>query len=204
MSTSSKYLPAEERRAATVEAFIDLAAKTNPNEISTTAIAQHMGVTQGALFKHFPTKEAILEAVMTWVAERLLARVDAAAQATAAPLAALEAVFMAHVGFVIDHPGVPRMLFGELQNAQTTGPKRITQALIERYGERIRRLIAQGKEDGSIAAGTDETAAALLFVGSIQGLVMQSMLAGDVKQMRRQAAGVFALYRRGLAGGAAA
>ena len=78
MNSPAKYLSAEARRAATVEAVIQLAAQTPPSEITTTAIAQHMGVTQGALFKHFPTKEAILEAVMVWVAEHLLSRVDEA------------------------------------------------------------------------------------------------------------------------------
>lgn len=41
-------------------------------------------------------------------------------------------------------------------------------------------------------------AAALLFIGTIQGLVMQSLLAGDVTRMRRDATGVFAIYRRGI------
>ena len=57
-----KYLRAQERRAATIEAVLQLAACTHPSELSTTRIAQHMGVTQGALFKHFPSKEALLEA----------------------------------------------------------------------------------------------------------------------------------------------
>lgn len=196
----SKHLPADERRAATVEAVVALAAQTNPSDISTTAIAKHMGVTQGALFKHFPTKESIIEAVMGWVADRLLARIDAATRKAATPLAELEAVFMTHVEFVTIHPGVPRMLFGELQRAEMNGPKRLVQALIARYSERVRALIAQGKAAGEIRANMDEGSAALLFVGMVQGLVMQSLLAGDVRQMSDQAAGVFALFRDALTG----
>ena len=203
METSTKHLPAEERRAATVEAVVKLAAQTNPSEISTTAIARHMGVTQGALFKHFPTKESILEAVMGWVAERLLARIDAAACKADSPLSALQAIFMAHVGFVIEHPGVPRMLFSELQRAEMSAPKRMAQTLIARYGERVRALLERGKAIGEIRAAVDEGAAALLFVGMVQGLVMQSLLAGDVRQMAGQAAGVFTLFRAGLTGTAA-
>jgi len=196
----SKHLPADERRAATVEAVVALAAQTNPSDISTTAIAKHMGVTQGALFKHFPTKESIIEAVMGWVADRLLARIDAATRKAATPLAALEAVFMTHVEFVTIHPGVPRMLFGELQRAEMNGPKRLVQALIARYSERVRALLAQGKAAGEIRANMDEGSAALLFVGMVQGLVVQSLLAGDVRQMSDQAAGVFALFRDALTG----
>ena len=95
MSTASKYLPADERRAATVEAVIQLAATQNPSDITTAAIAGHMHLTQGALFRHFPSKDAILQAVMEWVAEQLLARVERAAQHAPTPLAALEAMFLA-------------------------------------------------------------------------------------------------------------
>lgn len=198
MSEHPKHLPADERRAATVEAVINLAAEQNPSDITTTAIAQRMGLTQGALFRHFPTKDAILEAVMTWVAERLLSRVDKAAQNITSPLAALEAVFMAHIDFVSAHPGVPRMLFGELQRPGETLPKRMVQTLIQRYGERLRHLLERGKAIGELNASLDIEAASVSFIGSIQGLVMQSLIAGDAARIRRDASGVFAIYRRGI------
>ena len=198
MSEHPKHLPADERRAATVEAVINLAAEQNPSDITTTAIAQRMGLTQGALFRHFPTKDAILEAVMTWVAERLLSRVDRAAQNVTSPLAALEAVFMAHIDFVSEHPGVPRMHFGELQRPGETLPKRMVQTLIQRYGERLRHLLERGKAIGELDANLDIEAASVSFIGSIQGLVMQSLIAGDAARIRRDASGVFAIYRRGI------
>jgi AcrR family transcriptional regulator len=198
MSEHPKHLPADERRAATVEAVINLAAEQNPSDITTTAIAQRMGLTQGALFRHFPTKDAILEAVMTWVAERLLSRVDRAAQNVTSPLAALEAVYMAHIDFVSEHPGVPRMLFGELQRPGETLPKRMVQTLIQRYGERLRHLLELGKAIGELDANLDIEAASVSFIGSIQGLVMQSLIAGDAARIRRDASGVFAIYRRGI------
>ncbi len=193
-----KHLPADERRAETVQAVVELAATQNPKEITTAAIAKHMGVTQGALFKHFPSKESILEAVMEWVAEHLLTRVDQAAAAAPSPLAALEAIFMTHIHFVSEHPGVPRMLFGELQNQNDSLPKKMAQTLLRRYGERLRQLLEAGKAQGELAAGLDIEAATVSFIGSIQGLVMQSLLAGEVARLRHKAPGVFAIYRRGI------
>lgn len=198
MVTHPKHLPAEERRAVTVESVVELAATQNPSEITTTAIAKHMGVTQGALFKHFPNKDAILQAVMEWVADRLLSRVDKAASSVSSPLAAIEAMFMAHADFVVEHPGVPRMLFGELQRAELTAPKRMAQTLIRRYGERLSHLLEKGKVAGELSATLDTEAAATLFIGTLQGLVMQSLLAGDVQRIRHDAPRVFAIYRRGI------
>ena len=198
MNQRSKHLPAEERRAATVEAVIDLAGEQNPSDITTTAIAQRMGLTQGALFRHFPNKEAILQAVMSWVSECLLARVDKATKDAASPIEALEAVFMTHVGFVSEHSGVPRILFGELQRAEETLPKRMVQTLTQHYGERLYRLLEAGKAQGELNPELDVKAAALLFIGTIQGLVMQSLIAGDVTHILHNAPNAFAIYRRGI------
>lgn len=199
MNTRTKHLPAGERRAATVDAVIELAAQHDPGEISTTAIAQHMGVTQGALFKHFPTKEAILEALMDWVAGRLMSLVDRATQGAPTSAAALQSIFMAHAGFVADHPGVPRMMVGELQRSGSTTPKRMVAALLRRYAQRLHRVLEVGRATGEFDPDLDIDAAATLFIGTIQGLVMQSLIDGEVTRIRRDAPRVFAIYLRGIA-----
>jgi len=199
MQDKPRNLPADQRRCVTVEAVIQLAAEQNPGDITTAAIAKRMNLTQGALFRHFPSKDAIWQAVMEWVAERLLTRIDKAIlQAAGSPLMALEAVFMTHIEFVVAHPGVPRMLFGELQRAEDTPAKRMVRTLLVSYGERLTTLIESGKAQGELALELETAAAATLFIGTIQGLIMQSLLAGEPQRMTTQASGAFAIYRRGI------
>jgi AcrR family transcriptional regulator len=198
---SPKHLPADERRAVTVEAVVALAATLNPSEITTAAIAQQMHLTQGALFRHFANKDAIMQAVMEWVAAQLLARVDRAADGVTSPLAALRSMFMAHVAFVAEHPGAPRIIFSELQRAGEMLTKRMVQTLIASYGMRLKRLIEQGQAQGELHSGLNVQAATTMFIGTIQGLVMQSLITGDMQRMRRDAVRVFAIYQRGIAAG---
>lgn len=193
-----RNLPADERRAHTVEAVVELAGTQNPSEITTMAIARHMNLTEGALFRHFPTKQAIWQAVMEWVAESLLDRVDRAARNLDSPQDKLRAIFLGHVDFVAEHPGVPRMLFGELQKAGSTIPKRIVQSLLQRYAQRLQETINAGKTCGELRADLDTEAAATLFIGTIQGLVMQSLLVGDMTRIRENALKVFAIYSHGI------
>lgn len=197
--TGSKHLPAEQRRAATVKAVLDLAARQNPGEITTSAIAREMNLTQGALFRHFPNKEAIRQAVMNWVAEQLLKRVEKAARDAPTPLAALEAMFMAHVSFAVSHPGIPRILFNELQHHRDSPAKIMVRNLVQRYRQRVVELLEVGKNAGQLAPEVEADSAAVLFVGMIQGLVIQSLLAGGPEQMEAAAPGVFALFKRGIA-----
>lgn len=198
MNSPTKHLPADERRAVTIEAVVALAGAQNPSDITTAAIAKHMNLTQGALFRHFPSKDAIWQSVMEWVADRLLARIDNAAEGISSPLAAMQAMFMSHIDFVVEHPGVPRMMFGQLQSTDATVAKQMAQTLLQRYAERVRARIEQGKASGEITLEVSTQAAATLFVGTIQGLVMQSMLSGDLQRMRADAPSVFAIFQRGL------
>ena len=198
MHSPRPHLPADERRAITVQAVVELAATRNPGDITTAAIAEHMKLTQGALFRHFPTKDALWEAVMQWVTDHLMACLDQAAQDAASPLDALQAMFMSHVDFIVEYPGAPRMMFGELQHATSTPAKEVAKVLIKRYSEIISAQLEVGKQAGEINRDVQTQAAATLFIGSIQGLVMQSMLVGDIQRIKAQAPGVFALYKRGL------
>ena len=198
MNSPLKHLPAMERRAVTVETVIALAAEQNPSEITTASIAKRMGLTQGAIFRHFTTKDAILEAVMEWVAEKLLSGQEKVLQAGLSPLVALEAIFLAHIDFVAEHPGVPRILFGELQRGESTAAKLMAQSLIRRYAERVRQLLEEGKECGEVDTSLESEAGAILFIGTVQGLVMQSLLAGDVGRIRLIAPRAFAIFRRGI------
>ncbi len=198
MTQRAKHLPSDERRAEAVEAVVELAASANPEAITTSAIAARMKLTQGALFRHFPTKDAIWQGVMEWVSERLLARIDRLAGAESDPLAALKAMFLGHVDFVAEHPGVPRMMVGQLQNAGETPAKRMARTLVENYANRLRRILAAASAEGVLPADLDIDAAAALFLGMIQGLVMQHLIHGDSARMRADASRVWAIYRAGL------
>ena len=124
MKKVKKNLPADQRRAVTVEAVIQLAAEKNPSTITTAEIAARMNLTQGALFRHFPTKDALWQSVMEWISVRLLGDVDEVIGKANSPMEVLE----------------------------------------------------------------------LMFIGIVQGLVMQSLIAGDTSVMLSNAKPVFALY----------
>lgn len=190
----------EERQAGIVAAALGLASTTSPALITTGDIAAAIGITQGAVFKHFASKDAIWQAAMHWVRDELLARLAAAVQHAATPREALVAMFRAHVDFVIAHPGVPRFIFHELQQPADSPAKQEVGALLKAYRRLLTDVLQQAIDAGQAEASLDREAAATTFVGIVQGLVMQSMLTGRPAGMRQQADRVLALYLRGLGG----
>lgn len=191
-------LPTDERQADIVAAALRLARDVSPGQITTSDIAAAVGVSQGALFKHFASKDAIWLATIDWVQVQLLASLEAAAAAAATPLAALGDVFEAHVAFVVAHPGVPRLIFHELQRPADSPVKQVVRSLMQAYRALLLRLLGAALLQGQVRAQLDQEAAATLFMGSVQGLVMQSMLSGQTTNLPAQAERVLTLYLRGI------
>lgn len=191
-------LSTQERQTEIVTAALRLACDASPAVITTTDIASAIGVTQGAVFKHFPTKDSIWVAAVRWVHEVLMQGMETAAANAGSPFDALSAMFRTHVDFVIAHPGVPRLIFHELQRPADSATKQEVRVLLQRYRKLLLGVLAQAVQAGQAMADLDHEAAATTFIGLIQGLVMQSMLTGRPGVIRQQAERVFALYLRGL------
>jgi len=107
------YQSTEQRQSATIEAVVNLCGEQDPSGLTTARIAQKVGMSQGALFKHFPNKNSLWESVAAWVSEQLTWRVFSVADQYEHADQALEAMFLAHIGFITRHPGIPRLMLGE-------------------------------------------------------------------------------------------
>lgn len=188
----------EVRQASLVQAAVALAAQRSPAEITTAELAQAVGITQGAVFRHFPSKEAVWLAVLDWATETLLSELHAGAADARHPLAALQAVFRAHVDFVVRHPGIPRLIFQELQHAADTPLKEKVRALMQRYRTLVVELLRQAQAQGGLEPEVDLEAATVLFIGSVQGLVMQALVSGNVSAMATLAPRVFRHFLFGI------
>ncbi len=192
--------PTEARQASLIEAALALAAEHCPADVTTAQLAQAIGVTQGAVFRHFESKEAIWLAVFEDTSTRMLALLHQAAAEQTDAVNALQAVFEAHVAFVIAHPGMPRLMFQELQHARETPLKAGVGRVMGAYRQLLLGLLERAQAEGQLAPGTDVMSAAVLFVGAIQGLVIQGLVSGSMDPVRARAPGVFSLLRTGLTG----
>lgn len=200
MQPVKSRLSTEVRQAEIVKTVLRLAAERTPGDITTADIAEAMGLTQGAVFRHFPTKLAIWLAVADWTAETLLESLEGAAGSSHEPLDGLAAVFRAHIDFVMANPGVPRLIFEQLQQPGDGPVKRRVRAMLQSYRSLVVRLIKEAKATGKVAAQVDEACGTALFIGAVQGLVMQSMLAGSAKDMKQLSEGVLDICLAGFAG----
>jgi TetR/AcrR family transcriptional regulator len=193
-------LTTDQRQREIVAAVLALARERGPDAITTQAIADRMGVTQGAVFRHFPDKQAIWLAVFAWVRESLGAVLATAINEADSPLARIERAFLAHVAFIAANPGVPRVMFHEMQYPGDSLVRAEVRAMINSYRQRLTLLFRQAKAAGELPRDLDATLAPVSFIGAVQGLVIEASLAGDETGMVKRARKLLPLLLDGYRG----
>lgn len=196
--TIKRRLSTEERQSEIIRVAVELAAEKGVDSVSTQDMANAMQLTQGAIFRHFATKDDIWVAVMQWIRDRLMKVLDKAAADATDPLNGIERMFFAHITFISKHPAIPRLLFSELLHKKNSKLRELIQGIISGYEARITGLLEVAKSQSLVSDDLDSQSAAVLYIGMIQGLVMQSTVFGGKLSLQHQAEKTFPLFLHGI------
>jgi AcrR family transcriptional regulator len=174
------HLPTETRRVQIAEAAIRILALEGARKLTAQRLAAEIGVTAGALFRHFRNMDQILDAVVDRVEEVLFAGV---AVDIPDPLARLGAFFERRACAILDQPQLSRILLSD-HLAQAAGARRAQR--IEGFKLRTRQFVVdclrEAKRNGTLAPGVSPETGAVLVVGAVLAL---SQIARDGRSKTR-------------------
>jgi AcrR family transcriptional regulator len=168
---------ADERKAEVVEAAMRLAAELGPERVTTERLARAVQLTQPAIFRHFPTKDAIWLAVAEAIGSRLETRWQAAAHGPTAS-GRLHRLVMAQLGLIRSVPAIPAILFSRELHARNEHLRAAFHGLLEKLHRLLAEAIDDGRRQGEFPSDLDPSDAAYLIVALIQGLAVRWSLSG--------------------------
>ncbi len=198
MGERRQRLSAEERKDEIIKAAVDLAGERGVDSVTTQDMASAVGVTQGAIFRHFPTKDMIWLGVIQWVRGRLMSVLDSAANQGNDALDSLEKMFFAHLGFVEKVPAIPKLIFTDQLLKKSPGIKALIRTILADYEAKVTDLMILAKSQNLVRPDLDERAAAVMFTGMIQGLVMRVSVIEARKSLVAEGKLVFPIFLRGI------
>jgi len=177
-------LPAAERRNLAVQALLELAAETAPDQISTAAIALRMGTSHAALFRHFPSRDALWAESVRWATGQLDQCFTALAdQGGTDPLLEVEQLLLLNADFVRRYPGLLRMFFAEVQRPQASPARQECQAFMARYRQRLITLLSAAAEQSSLRSPMPPSALANVLLACCEGLMLQALIHGTLEEL---------------------
>ena len=193
-----KRMSSEDRQSEIIRVAVELAADKEVASVTTQDMADAMQLTQGAIFRHFASKDDIWLAVMGWIQKSLMRVWGEGAAGASDPLDAIHRMFLAHISFISKHPAIPRIIFSELQNKKSGKMRQLIQEIMSGYEGRIAGLLEAAKEQALVDAALDSRSAAVLYIGMIQGLVMQVAIFGGKRSLLQEAEKTFPIFLHGI------
>ncbi len=160
------------RKAEITHAALELAFEFGPDRVTTTMIADRLGLTQPAIYKHFPNKEDIWCAA----ADELCQRIDdniQAAKGQPKPIAQLRELVMGQLRLLHDNPGLPEIMVMRDPNARTKDLRTRVMTSMGGLREAIRLAIGEAQILGHIRTDLDVEDCTHLVVGVVQGLALR-------------------------------
>jgi AcrR family transcriptional regulator len=190
--------PTGVRRTQIVDAATRIIATRGARMFTAQRLAAQIGVTPGAIFRHFASMDAIVDAVVDRM-ETLLA--GDFPPRLPDPLERLHVFFQRRVRTILANPHTSRMLLSD-HLAQTGGQRRA--ARVEGFKARTRAFVVgclrEAARRGELRRGAEPEAVAVLVVGAVLALAHTSTRAPGARRVERLSASVWAAIETALVG----
>ncbi|WP_319402761.1 TetR/AcrR family transcriptional regulator [uncultured Anaeromusa sp.] len=170
----------EIRREEILRAALFIVEQQGLDNLNTNAIAAVIQLVPSAIYRHFKNKEEIIAALIDFIGERLQQNLQQATTQEGTALERLKSLFELHVKLLQEEPAIPRILYFLISSERNQELKKKMLAEIDAYVYETKKLLLQGKKAGEINPAVDVAAAAMMFLGMIQPLVILSQENKDV------------------------
>ena len=164
---------AKERKTQIADTVLRLADELGPDRLTTQAVADAVGVTQPAIFRHFPTKADLWLAVAGLIAVRLRAGWSQALQSADDPVQRIEALILGQLRQIEAMPAIPSILFSRELQAENEPLRQTIQDLMGTLVAMLIDEIKTAQANQRIHGGLVPQDGALLLVALVQGLAFR-------------------------------
>lgn len=161
--------PGDERRREIAEAAIRLIGTRGISSLTTTALAAEVGLTSGALFRHFTSREAILQEAVRCAALRIERTFPAS---DLPPLDRLLALVARRVALLSSEPGLAWLLRSDQVFLELPDPAvRKLATLVARSKRFLLTALREGAADGSIRKDIPPEILLVTVIGTVHALI---------------------------------
>ncbi len=174
----------ETRQREIIEATLELLAESGTQNLTTARIAEQVGISEAALYRHFDGKFDIIGSSIKFVGKRMRSELSEIPEEKSAK-EKLKRVFFHHLEYIGDHPGNARLLFSDDIHFDDPKLRKLLRDIVEERKGFIAEMIEEGQQQGAIKPGMDTDGLALMFIGLIQSKVLLWSLSGRSYSLTR-------------------
>lgn len=161
------------RREQILQALAHMLETSPGQRITTAKLAAEVGVSEAALYRHFPSKARMFEGLIDFIEETLFSRINLILQDEKDSALRLRYIMQLVLGFCERNPGITRLLNGDaLQGEHERLLARINQ-LFERLETQLKQVMRERRLYEGEGFAEDEKVLANLLLAYVEGRINQ-------------------------------
>ncbi len=164
--------PTSNRRQQILEALMHMLEANPGDRITTASLARQVGVSEAALYRHFPSKFKMFEGLIDFIEVTIFSRVGRILHEERHCGPRIERILNLVLSFAERNPGVTRILTGD---ALTGENERLHQRIVQFYNRletQLKQIIQEAGAKEGIAT-TNVAATANLLIAAVEGRIVQ-------------------------------
>lgn len=161
------------RKAQILQALAGMLEHNHGTRITTAQLAKKVGVSEAALYRHFPSKARMFEGLIDFIEETLFSRISKILEDEKSADARLQLIMHLLLGFAEKNPGISRILNGDaLQGEQERLRDRIAK-FYERIETQLKQILRERKLREGKSLAVDEAVLANMLICFADGRINQ-------------------------------
>lgn len=166
------------RRQQILEALAHMLEASPGSRITTAALAREVGVSEAALYRHFPSKSKMFEGLIEFIEETIFSRIALIMEDEPQALARCHKILHLLLAFCERNPGITRILTGDALTGETERLRARILQLFDRLETQLKQVLREAElreqQRPSIPVGS----AANLLLAAAEGRIMQYVRSG--------------------------
>jgi len=167
-----------QRRQQILEALAQMLEASPGNRITTAGLARQVGVSEAALYRHFPSKSKMFEGLIEFIEDTLFSRVSIILGEEPTAEKRCEKMLMLLLVFAERNPGLTRILTGDALSGETERLHQRVAQLFDRFETQLKQVIREAELREGLRPSIALPAAANLLMAAAEGRISQYVRSG--------------------------
>lgn len=147
------------------QAVLDIIYTDGLKNLSTRMLAQRIGLSEGAIFRHFPTKQSIIHSIITDVQRDFIEHLRKIATSNEPPQTRLEHLLCFTVKYLTDNKGITLLLFSEASHNNDEELKQALMQIFNTQKKMVSKVVLDGIAEGIWDENIPVENVAMLYMG---------------------------------------
>ncbi len=167
-----------QRRQQILEALAQMLEANPCDRITTAGLAKQVGVSEAALYRHFPSKSKMFEGLIEFIEDTLFTRVSIILSEESTAAKRCEKMLMLLLAFSERNPGITRILTGDALAGETERLHLRVAQLYDRFETQLKQVIREAEVREGLRPVIPVAAAANILLAAAEGRISQFVRSG--------------------------